>query len=197
MKIKTKIPVKNLYKSRHPHSQSSEKIIFSKILIVKKFFFLAVSILITQFIFAQDDTTKPIYLRFPTLPQFTIYNASDSTTFTRDDLQKRKPTVFIIFSPDCEHCQHETEALIANIDKFKDAQIVMVEYLAYDEMKKFYTNYKIENFPNITMGRDAKFFLPVFFKVQSLPSIYVYDKKGNFKQSFSGSVKMEKIAAAL
>ncbi len=164
---------------------------------MKKLFFLVITLLITQFTFAQADSTKPIYLRFPVIPQFTIYKASDSTTFTREDLKKRKPTVFIIFSPDCEHCQHETEALIANIDKFKDAQIVMVEYLAYDEMKKFYNNYKIENYPNIIMGRDAKFFLPVFFKVESLPAIYVYDKKGNFKKAFSGSVKMDKIAAAL
>jgi thiol-disulfide isomerase/thioredoxin len=191
------MPVKNLSKWDLLHSQSREKIIFKKILIMKRFFLLAIAFLITQFAFSQADSTKPIYLRFPTLPQFTIYKASDSTTFTRDDLKKRKPTVFIIFSPDCEHCQHETEALIANIDKFKDAQIVMVEYLGYDEMKKFYTNYKIENYPNITMGRDAKFFLPVFFKVESLPAIYVYDKKGNFKQAFSGSVKMDKIAAAL
>jgi thiol-disulfide isomerase/thioredoxin len=191
------MPVKNLSKWDLLHSQSREKIIFKKILIMKRFFLLAIAFLITQFAFSQADSTKPIYLRFPTLPQFTIYKASDSTTFTRDDLKKRKPTVFIIFSPDCEHCQHETEALIANIDKFKDAQIVMVEYLGYDEMKKFYTNYKIENYKNITMGRDAKFFLPVFFKVESLPAIYVYDKKGNFKQAFSGSVKMDKIAAAL
>jgi thiol-disulfide isomerase/thioredoxin len=191
------MPVKNLSKWDLLHSQSREKIIFKKILIMKRFYLLAIAFLITQFAFSQADSTKPIYLRFPTLPQFTIYKASDSTTFTRDDLKKRKPTVFIIFSPDCEHCQHETEALIANIDKFKDAQIVMVEYLGYDEMKKFYTNYKIENYPNITMGRDAKFFLPVFFKVESLPAIYVYDKKGNFKQAFSGSVKMDKIAAAL
>ena len=197
MKIKTKIPVKNFDEPWFFLPQPEEKITFKKILIVKNFFFLAFALLITQFTFAQADSTKPIYLRFPSIPQFTIYKASDSTTFTREDLKKRKPTIFIIFSPDCEHCQHETEALIANIDKFKDAQIVMVEYLAYDEMKKFYTNYKIENYPNITMGRDAKFFLPIFFKVESLPAIYVYDKKGNFKQSFSGSVKMDKIAAAL
>lgn len=164
---------------------------------MKKIFILVITLVTVQQSFSQADSTKPIYLRFPTLPQFTIYKASDSTTFTRDDLKKRKSTVFIIFSPDCEHCQHETEALIANIDKFKDAQIVMVEYLAFEEMKKFYVNYKIENYPNIIMGRDAKFFLPIFFKVESLPAIYVYDKKGNFKQSFSGSVKMDKIAAAL
>ncbi|MDB5200231.1 MAG: hypothetical protein JWO92_2194 [Chitinophagaceae bacterium] len=161
---------------------------------------LVFTLLITLVGFSQTeqaDTTKPVYLRFPTIPQFTIYKASDSTVFTRENLQKKKSTVFIIFSPDCEHCQHETQALIANIDMFKNAQIVMVEYLSFEQMKKFYDDYKIKNYPNIIMGRDAKFYLPLFFKVESLPAIYVYDKKGKFKQAFSGSVKMDKIAAAL
>ncbi len=164
---------------------------------MRKIYILLIAIFITQICFSQADSTKPVYLRFPTLPQFSIYKASDSTVFTRDNLQKRKPTVFIIFSPDCEHCQHETESLIANIDKFKDAQIVMVEYLSFEEMVKFYKIYKIENYTNIIMGRDAKFYLPMFFKIESLPAIYVYDKKGKFKQAFSGSVKIDKIAAAL
>lgn len=164
---------------------------------MRKFFVSAVILFAAQLSYSQADSTKPVYLRFPTLPQFTIYKAADSSIFTRANLAKRKPTIFIIFSPDCEHCQHETEALIANIDKFKRAQIVMVEYLAFEEMVKFYKNYQIEKYPNIIMGRDAKFYLPLFFKVESLPAIYVYDKKGNFKQAFSGSVKMEKIAAAL
>ena len=164
---------------------------------MRKIFLSVLILLAAQVSFSQADSTKPVYLRFPTLPQFSIYKAADSTVFTRENLAKRKATIFIIFSPDCEHCQHETEALIANIDKFKDVQIVMVEYLAFDEMVKFYKNYQIEKYPNIIMGRDAKFYLPLFFKVESLPAIYVYDKKGNFKQAFSGSVKMDKIAAAL
>lgn len=164
---------------------------------MRKIFILAITIFIAQLSFAQADSIAPIYLRFPTIPQFTIDKAPDSTKFTREDLKKRKTTVFIIFSPDCEHCQHETEALIANIDKFKHAQIVMVEYLTYEQMIKFYKDYKIANYPNIIMGREPKYFLPVFFDVKSLPAIYVYDKKGKFKQAFSGSVKIEKIAAVL
>lgn len=164
---------------------------------MRKLFFIAFLFLAAQNAFSQADSTLPIYLRFPVIPQFAIYKASDSTVFTREDLSKKKPTVFIIFSPDCEHCQHETEALIANIDKFKNAQIVMVEYLSHEQMVKFYNDYKIVNYPNIIMGRDTKYYLPVFFKVVSLPSIYVYDKNGKFKQAFSGSVDMGKIAAAL
>lgn len=164
---------------------------------MSKLFIFILTAFTAQAGFSQADSTKPVYLRFPSLPQFTIYKASDSTKFTRDDLQKRKPTVFIIFSPDCEHCHKETEELTANIDKFRDAQIVMVQFLPHAQMVKFYQDHKIADYPNITMGRDAQYFLPLFFKVTSLPAIFVYDKKGNFKQAFSGSVKISKVAEEL
>ena len=117
--------------------------------------------------------------------------------FTCEDLKKRIPTVFFIFSPECGHCQLETEALTKNIQKFKNTQIIMVTHLPYSEMIAFYKKYKIAKFPQITMARDAKFFFPVFFKVQNFPSIFVYDKKGNFKKGFEGNVKLEDIVAEL
>ncbi|MEO6818275.1 MAG: hypothetical protein ABI266_07685 [Ginsengibacter sp.] len=165
------------------------------------FFLLSLSLLsITGF--SQSSTVNspeelPVYLRFPTLPQFTLYNISDSVAFTRDNLKKNTPTVFFVFSPDCEHCQHETENLKQNINLFKNAQIVMLSYLPWEEIKKFYGIYHIANYPQITMARDTKFFFPVYFKVRNLPSIFVYDKKGNFKKAFEGSVKMSDIASQL
>lgn len=167
---------------------------------MKNLFFLLASVLISSFALAQKaDTvdTRPVYLRFPVIPQFKVYKAPDSTAFTRNDLQKRKNTIFIIFSPDCSHCQHETEMLTHDIQKFKNTQIVMICYLPYPEMIKFYKVYHIARYPKITMAYDTKFFFPVFFKVQNLPSIFVYDKKGNFKKSFEGDVKMESILAEL
>ena len=148
-------------------------------------------------VFSQVDSTSPVYLRFPFIPKFTIYKAADSTAFTREDLKKKKPTVFIVFSPDCEHCQRETDSLIRHINLFHNAQIVMTTYLAHDMMVKFYHDYKIANYPEIIMGRDAKFFFPIFFKVTSLPAMYVYDKKGKFKKAFEGSVNLTKVAAEL
>jgi thiol-disulfide isomerase/thioredoxin len=164
---------------------------------LKKIFLTPVFIFLCAVGFSQSDSTAPVYLRFPTIPQFNVYKAPDSTSFTRDDLKKNKPVVFMIFSPDCEHCQHETEKLIANIDKFKNSQIVMVTYLPYREMIAFYQNYKIADYPEITMARDTKFFFPVFFKIRNLPSIFVYDKKGNFKKSFEGSINTDLISDEL
>lgn len=166
---------------------------------MKKPAILFALVFISLSVFSQKDTVieKPIYLRFPTIPEFTVYKAPDSTAFTRNDLHKKTNTVFIIFSPDCEFCQRETQMLLKNINKFKNTQIVMITYLPYNEMLKFYHIYKIAEYPQITMARDTKFFFPVFFKVRNLPSLFVYDKKGNFKKAFEGDVKPDSILAEL
>ena len=84
---------------------------------------------------AQADSTLS-FLQFP-VPPFNIIKAPDSTRFTKSDLSKKKPTVIIIFSPDCEHCQHETKELTGHIDLFKKAQIVMASTMEYSYIKKF------------------------------------------------------------
>jgi len=47
------------------------------------------------------------------------------------------------------------------------------------------------------MARDTKFFFPVFFRVRNLPSIFVYDKKGNLKKNFEGSINTDLISDEL
>jgi thioredoxin-related protein len=103
----------------------------------------------------------------------------------------------MMFSPDCEHCQAETKQLTAKIELFNKAQILMVSPLDFNVMKQFYKDYKIGDYSNITMARDPTYFLGTFFKIRTFPSIFVYDKKGNFVNSFFGSVPIEQIAAAL
>lgn len=145
---------------------------------------------------AQTDTSL-MYMKFPTIPAFKITKIPDSTGFTKTDLIKKKPTVFFFFNPDCDHCHQETKNLIAKIELLKEAQIIMISILDYQSIKKFYTDYKIADYPNITIARESTTFLPAFFKIHSIPDVYVYDKKGNFLEHFKGSVPVEKIAALL
>ena len=56
---------------------------------------------------------------------------------------------------------------------------------------QFYNQYKIANYPVITMGRDDKFFFLKFFKLKIIPSTIVYDKNGNFKKAFNQRVDMD------
>lgn len=165
-----------------------------------KYLFIICSLLLSSTaINAQVNTAEeqPVYLRFPTIPLFKTNKAPDSTTFTRENLKKNVNTVFFMFSPDCNHCQHETEAMVKKIKEFKKTQIVMITYFPWDEMMAFYKAYNIGKYPQIIMARDNNYFFPVFFKIRNFPSIYVYDKQGNFKKSFEGSVKIEDILKEL
>ncbi len=145
---------------------------------------------------AQTDTSA-LYFKYPDVPPFTITKVPDSTKFTKADLIKNKAVLIMVFSPDCDHCKHEVNEIIANIDLFKNIQIVMASSLDFQLIKTFYETYKIADYPTITMCRDYSYFLGQFFKVKFFPAIFLYNKKGKLIQSFDGSVPVQKIADAL
>lgn len=145
---------------------------------------------------AQQQDTSALYLRFPTLPPFTIIKTPDSTKFTKADLSKRKATLIMIFSPDCDHCQHMVNELKDNMKLFKKIQIVMASPLEYSYIYTFYNEYKISTYSNIFMGKDAGYMLSTFYNAKTFPALFLYDKKGNFIQTFDSHTAVQKIAEA-
>ena len=153
-----------------------------------------------QFAEAQADTqtdTIPAYKKYPVIPVFTIMTAPDSLKFTKENMQKSKPTVIMLFSPDCSHCKLATEDILKHIDLFKNAQIIMVSSLDFSNIKKFYKEFNMSGFPNITVGRDGSYTLGTFYKLKTYPTLFVYDKKGEFVKTFSGDIKMQEVAESL
>ncbi|MCO5239290.1 MAG: redoxin domain-containing protein [Chitinophagaceae bacterium] len=148
--------------------------------------------------FAQHDTTKatPLYAQFP-LPQFSILLTDSSTWYTKNDLPKKKKTLIMLFSPDCEHCKHETEIIKKNIRHFRGTQVVMVTSMPFQKMKEFYTHYELDKFKNITVGRDPKFFFSNYFKVRYLPYLAIYDKNYKLLKTFEGATKWEDLLTYL
>ena len=165
---------------------------------MKTFFLLLFSVFFANILFAQKGSdTLPAYKSIPTIPPFKLMLVPDSTAFTKYDLRKKRATVIMIFSPDCEHCIHATEDLLAHYDLFKKVQIIMATSLSYPHIQKFYKDFKIADYPNIKVGLDNSYFLGTFYNIHSYPAIFLYDKKGLFKEFFDGSVKFEKIAKLL
>ncbi|MGC4036452.1 MAG: redoxin domain-containing protein [Chitinophagaceae bacterium] len=161
---------------------------------MKKFQSLLVAALISMTIYAQSGTEpQPAYLRFPTVPPIKILKVDSATYFTKENLSKKKPTIVMVFNPGCEHCQHETEEIIKNIDEFKDIQVVMATPQSFTEMKDFYKTYKLANYSNIIVGRDEHFTLPSFYSIRSLPFLAFYDKKQNLISAHEGSMLIPKM----
>jgi thioredoxin-related protein len=136
------------------------------------------------------------YLKNPGIPPFRILQVDSVRYYTRDDVKKNKKVLLIFFSPECEHCKHQMRDILEDFSKFKDIQIVMATFQPFDEMKTFYNYFRIMDHSNILMGRDEKYLLPPFYRMQSLPFLALYDKKGQFITRFEGNQKVDTILNA-
>jgi thiol-disulfide isomerase/thioredoxin len=148
--------------------------------------------------FAQGDTTKlPPYQRFPVLPPIQILLSDSSTMYTKAQIPNDRPVLFMIFSPDCSHCQHETEEMIAHMDELKDVQIVMITYHPLSAMRDFITDYGLAKYPNIVVGKDVYYITTGFFDVHNIPYMAMYNKKVKLIEGFEGSLHFTKVIEVL
>lgn len=161
---------------------------------MNKLIFITALLFCSAICFAQKDSVlAPPYKRFPMVPPFKLLQADSSSYFTKADLKKKKPVLIILFDPACEHCQHETEEIIKNMDEFKKIEIVMATNASYEMLKDFYKKYDLEKYENIHAGLDVQTILAPFFMIHNLPYLAMYDKKGNLLTTFEGTMKIEKI----
>lgn len=172
---------------------------------MKKAYLIVLVLACSHFLFAQQPqqptaATPPQdqapYLKYPTIPPFHLLKLDSTTYLTKDDIKKHRRTIVMFFSPDCDHCKHQTESILADFADFKDIEIVMATYQPFSEMKEFNTHYRLFEHPNIKIGRDEKFFLAPFYKIRNLPYLALYDKKGNLITTFEGTQKVETIVKA-
>lgn len=131
------------------------------------------------------------------LPPFSIIKVPDSSRFEKVNLQKNKAVMIMVFSPDCDHCQHKVKEIQANIKLFKNIQIVMVSNLGYNYINRFYTEFNMAKYPGIIMGMDYRYMIGNFFTISSVPAIFLYNKNGKFVKAFDRDVPVQKIPAAL
>ena len=161
-----------------------------------KYPLLFLILLSTLSVHAQKDSIDAPYLRFPVIPPFDLLQTDSSTHLTKDKVEKKRKTIIMFFSPDCPHCQHQTEDMLAGMDSLKDVQIIMATYQPFEEMTGFYKKYQLAKYANIKIGRDGSFFLPPYYRMKSLPYLALYNKKGNLVTTFEGNQKVAAIVEA-
>lgn len=148
--------------------------------------------------FAQAGSVPQVpYKRFPAVPPFKLLLTDSSTYFSKENLATKKAILIMLFSPDCDHCKHETEEIIKNIDAFKKVQIVMSTTLSFDKMIDYYNHYDLKRFNNIIVGKDTGYFLPVFYDIRNLPFLAFYNKKKELISVFEGALPIDKVIEEL
>jgi hypothetical protein len=155
---------------------------------MKKYFFLFALLAFSLVSFSQVDSIQPPYKKFPFFPPMKLLLPDSSSYYTKDDLPKKKPVMLMLFNPQCEHCQHETEELVKKIARFKDIHIVMSTSMPFDSMLRFREKYQLAKFDNIVMGQDRGYFLITYYQLHNMPFLAFYNKKKELISVFEGAL---------
>jgi hypothetical protein len=160
---------------------------------MKRSLFLCCLVALAVIGYSQEDSIKAPYKPSPVFPPVKLLLPDKTTFFTKSDLPGKTAILLILFDPHCEHCKHETEEIIRNIDKLKEVEIVMATIAPYDSMMKFRENYNLAKFSNIIIGQDVQFFLPTFFMIDMLPLLAFYDNKQELIKVIRGPHKFKDV----
>lgn len=144
-------------------------------------------------VFCQTDVPEPAFKRFPTLPPLQLLLGDSATKYTKEDIPKKKPVFLMLFSPDCTHCQHTAEEIMAHKEELKDIYMIMATMHSLAQMNDFVQKYGLNELPNLTVGRDVYFILPGFYDVKYLPYMAFYNKKGELISGKEGGLPIAKV----
>ena len=162
---------------------------------MKKLFFVLSLAIFKLTVFAQAQPQQPVFKVGAAIPKINLRNIVDSTPFTNAHLEKNKKTIFIYFGPDCGHCINFTKKLTDSIDLLKNTKIVMVSSSPFSQIRKFYEEHKIADFPTISMARDAEYFFITYYNVRQFPAALIYNAKGKYVKGFENEFSISEMAA--
>lgn len=123
-----------------------------------------------------------------TLPSFNIQGLDSISILKSDSGLYSGPTVLLFFSPDCIHCQKETEDILSNINEFRNTKFLFISIDPLERLRVFNSHYKLFNYSNIIIGRDYGFYLPSHFKNITPPFLLVYDRQKKARAYLQGEV---------
>jgi len=157
---------------------------------MKKLFLILGCLIAAQAVVAQSDSLEAPYKRFPIFPPVKLLLPDSVSYFTKSDLSKKTPVMLMMFNPQCEHCRHETEDLIRNIDGFKKIQIVMTTSMPFDSMLAFREKFQLSRYKNIIVAQDTHYFLFSYYQNHSLPFLAFYNRNKDLISVFEGGMPM-------
>src|SRR5687768_8030244 len=155
---------------------------------MKNWFLSSLALILFNLSFAQSET--PPYKQSKKLPDFELETPGKGV-FKTSQIRKGTPVIIMFFSPGCDHCINQFEAMQKRKGEFKNYQIVMATFQPVEELAAFNKKYQIDKYPNIVTGRDANYFLPPFFEITNFPYLAFYDKNGKLITAYEGNMSVD------
>lgn len=137
--------------------------------------------------------TVETYKKFPPFP---LLNLDSARVNSSQAIDSKKKTVVVYFSPICNHCQHLAEDITGNMKSFKNTKFLFISSYSITEIKDFANNYGLNKFKNISVFQDDQYKFVSFYKLRSLPGIFVYDTNQEYLATMPDHFKIEDLIKA-
>lgn len=119
------------------------------------------------------------------VPPFRMTQA-DGRLFKAENLPYGKPILIIYFSPDCEECQKLTGELLGRIDDFRNISIAMITYQSIENVKKYVSKNKLNNYSNIYIGTEgSSLFVRNWYNIMTFPFLILYNSNGDMIRMYN------------
>lgn len=104
--------------------------------------------------------------------------------------------IFILFQPDCDHCQEEAIHIEQRLDEFKEYTLYFISSAPMEQIKGFAQNFDLDGKKNVRFAWTTTEGVLTHYGPIPTPSVYIYSN-GRLKQSFQGQTDIENILGAL
>ena len=136
-------------------------------------------ILLTWMLFSLvlDLKAEDKNLLFPT---FKLLKMDSSTYLTNQDIASNKNTIFINFSPTCDHCERTIKSILDNITKFSETQFILTSFESFSSIRKFYFDYSLHTYSSVFIVQETDYSLTKQIQYSSFPCLILFDKQQKF-----------------
>jgi hypothetical protein len=149
-------------------------------------------IFIPAFALKAQDKSKNI--PFPTFKLL----AMDSISFVENnELNDTLITLFINFSPECDHCERTIKSILDNMSKFQQTQIVLTSFEPFDKIRKFYLDNSLYAYKNLFVGQEIDYQLTKQIHYAGFPSVVMFDKNKQWIKSIHEETNSKTILKSL
>ena len=132
-----------------------------------------------------------------TFPIFSLLKMDSTSYLTNIDLSNGKNTVFINFSPTCDHCERTIKSILSNISKFTSTQFILTSFEDFTSIRKFYFENGIGSFTNVFVVQETDYSLTRQLKYSSFPCLVLFDKEKNYLKTIDEETNAKALLKAL
>jgi|GEM_PF-289085 len=131
------------------------------------------------------------------LPVFSILSLDSSTIFNTKQIPFGQPLLLVYFRPDCPHCRQEIVDLVQHMEILQNTKIYFLAGAKLEDIKAFCSRYQLNQYTNITVGKDFNHSFFRQFRPSSVPYLAIYDKEKRLVKIYDEQVPADRLITIL